>query len=61
LILKKMEFSHSPIRIQNDAGRWFLVVSNVDGGYLVRDAVTSDLVYIKHCDIACSDDIEARQ
>ena len=56
-----MEYSHSPVKIQNDAGRWFLVVSNVDGGYLVRDAVTSDLVYIKHCDIACSEDVEAGQ
>ena len=37
------------------------MVSNVDGGYLARDAVTSDLVYIKHCDIACSDNMEAGQ
>jgi len=29
-----------------------MVVSQVDGGYLVRDAVTSDLVYVKHSDIA---------
>lgn len=51
-----MDFSHSPIKIQNEAGRWFMVVSHVDGGYLVRDTVTSDLVYIKHSDIAHSDD-----
>ncbi len=29
-----------------------MVVSQIDGGYLVRDEVTSDLVYMKHCDIA---------
>jgi hypothetical protein len=56
-----MEFSHSPVKIQNEAGRWFLVVSHVDGGYLVRDAVTSDLVYIKHSDIAGSDDGQCGQ
>jgi len=47
-----MEFSIQPIKIQNEDGRWFMVVSRVDGGYLVRDSVTSDLVYMKHCDIA---------
>jgi len=56
-----MEFSHSPVKIQNEAGRWFLVVSHVDGGYLARDAVTSDLVYIKHGDIAHSDDTQPAQ
>jgi len=53
-----MEFSISPIKIQNEAGRWFVVVSQVDGGYLARDAVTSDLVYMKHCDIAGRQDCE---
>ena len=47
-----MDFSTQPIKIQNEDGRWFMVVSRVDGGYLVRDSVTSDLVYMKHCDIA---------
>jgi hypothetical protein len=56
-----MEFSSNPLRIQNESGRWFLVVSHVDGGYLVRDAVTSDLVYIKHSDIAHSDDGQSAQ
>jgi len=47
-----MDFSTQPIKIQNEDGRWFMVVSRVEGGYLVRDSVTSDLVYMKHCDIA---------
>jgi hypothetical protein len=46
-----MEFSIQPVRIQNGEGRWFMVVSRVEGGYLVRDSVTSDLVYMKHSDI----------
>ncbi len=53
-----MEFSHIPVKVQNEAGRWFLVVSQVDGGFLVRDAVTSDLVYMKHGDIAQNDSTE---
>jgi len=56
-----MEFSHSPAKIQNETGRWFLVVSHIDGGYLARDAVTSDLVYIKHSDIANGDDAQSAQ
>ncbi|MBN1374661.1 MAG: hypothetical protein JXA01_00760 [Dehalococcoidia bacterium] len=51
-----MEFSYSHIKIQNEAGRWFDVVSNLDGGFLVRDSVTSDLVYLKHCDVMCSEE-----
>lgn len=51
-----MEFSLNPVKVKNDEGRWFQVVSQVDGGYLVRDAVTSDLVYIKHSDIAYRDE-----
>jgi hypothetical protein len=47
-----MEFSTNPVKIQNADGRWFMVVSRVEGGYLARDSVTSDLVYMKHCDIA---------
>jgi len=47
-----MDFSTHPIKIQNEDGRWFMVVSRVEGGYLVRDSVTSDLVYMKHSDIA---------
>ena len=47
-----MEFSTNPVKIQNAEGRWFMVVSRVEGGYLARDSVTSDLVYMKHCDIA---------
>ena len=47
-----MEQSTSPVKIQNESGRWFLVVSQIEGGYLVRDEVTSNLVYIRHCDIA---------
>lgn len=50
-----MEYQTSPEKIQNESGRWFMVVSQVDGGYLVRDEVTSDLVYMRHCDIAGSD------
>jgi len=51
-----MDFSVSPKRIQDEAGRWFMVVSQVEGGYLARDTVTSDLVYMKHCDIACREE-----
>ena len=40
------------MKIQNEDGRWFMVVSRVEGGYLARDSVTSDLVYMKHGDIA---------
>ncbi|MCX5996033.1 MAG: hypothetical protein NTV42_00130 [Chloroflexi bacterium] len=47
-----MEFSVQPVKIQNEDGRWFMVVSRVEGGYLARDSVTSDLVYMKHSDIA---------
>jgi len=36
-----MEYSASPEKIQNASGRWFMVVSQIDGGYLVRDEVTS--------------------
>jgi hypothetical protein len=50
-----MEFSVSPVRVQNEDGRWFVVVSRVDGGYLARDTVTSDLVYMRHSDIACTE------
>jgi hypothetical protein len=53
-----MDFSHSPLKVQNEAGRWFLVVSPLEGGYLVRDATTSDLVYMKHSDIAHNDRTE---
>ena len=56
-----MEYSPDPVKIQNVAGRWFLVVSPLEGGYLVRDAVTSDLVYMKHCDIAQGDCADAGQ
>jgi hypothetical protein len=47
-----MEFSTQPVKIQNEDGRWFMVVSRVEGGFLARDSVTSDLVYMKHSDIA---------
>ena len=47
-----MEFSHNPVKIKNGSGRWFMVVSQIDGGYLARDEVTSDLVYMKHSDLA---------
>ena len=47
-----MDFSVSPKKICDEAGRWFMVVSQVEGGFLARDSVTSDLVYMKHCDIA---------
>ena len=50
-----MEFSICPVKIQNEAGRWFMVVSQYDEGYLARDIVTSDLVYMRHCDITCKD------
>jgi hypothetical protein len=60
-MIKDMEFSHSPVKVQNEAGRWFLVVSQVEGGYLVRDAVTNDLVYMKHHDIAQNDSAETSQ
>ena len=56
-----MDFSISPQKVQNEAGRWFDIVSQIDGGYLVRDSVTSDLVYMKHCDVASSGDCEAEQ
>ncbi|MDD5289521.1 MAG: hypothetical protein PHY28_10480 [Dehalococcoidales bacterium] len=56
-----MEFSASPIKIQNESGRWFMVVSQIDGGYLARDEVTSDLVYMKHSDIAGSEHEETVQ
>lgn len=51
-----MDFSDKPKRIQDESGRWFTVVSQVEGGYLARDTVTSDLVYMRHCDIACRED-----
>lgn len=51
-----MEFSVDPVKIQDGAGRWFVVVSHVEGGYLARDTVTSDLVYMRHCDITCSNE-----
>ncbi len=57
--LEHMEFSDSPIKIQNESGRWFMVVSQIDGGYIARDEVTSDLVYMKHSDIAGSEHEEA--
>ncbi len=50
-----MDFSASPIKIQNESGRWFMVVSQIDGGYIARDEVTSDLVYMKHSDITKSE------
>jgi hypothetical protein len=56
-----MDFSHSQVKIQNESGRWFDVVSNIDGGYLVRDSVTSDLVYLKHSDILHGDDSQSLQ
>ncbi|MDD5311632.1 MAG: hypothetical protein PHO26_01165 [Dehalococcoidia bacterium] len=56
-----MEFSISPTKIQNEAGRWFVVISQFDEGYLARDAVTSDLVYMKHTDVACKDGCEEQQ
>ena len=51
-----MDFSVSPSKIQDEAGRWFMVVSQVEGGFLARDSVTSDLVYMKHCDITCREE-----
>jgi len=33
-----------------------MVVSQVEGGFIARDTVTSDLVYMKHCDIACREE-----
>jgi len=33
-----------------------MVVSQVEGGFLARDSVTSDLVYMKHCDITCHEE-----
>lgn len=50
-----MDFSADPLKVQNESGRWFMVVSQMDGGYLARDVVTSDLVYMKHSDITGSD------
>ena len=47
-----MDFSIQPIKIQNEDGRWFMVGSSVEGGFLARDSVTSYLVYMKHCDVA---------
>lgn len=32
-----------------------MVVSQFDGGYLARDIITSDLVYMKHSDITASE------
>jgi len=54
--LSIMDFSDKPKRIQDESGRWFTVVSQVEGGYLARDTVTSDLVYMRHCDIACREE-----
>jgi len=51
-----MDFTDKPKRIQDESGRWFTIVSQVEGGYLARDTVTSDLVYMRHCDIACRED-----
>jgi hypothetical protein len=51
-----MEYSVSPTKIRNEAGRLFMVVSEVEGGFLVRDAVTSDLVYIKQGEVASKGD-----
>ncbi len=51
-----MDYSLRQIKIQNEAGRWFVVVSQVEGGYLARDVTTSDLVYMKNCDIACKEE-----
>jgi hypothetical protein len=56
-----MEHLASPVKIQNESGRWFMVLSQVEGGYLARDEVTSDLVYMKHSDIAGSEHEEACQ
>jgi len=56
-----MEYSASPTKIKNESGRWFMVVSQIEGGYLVRDEVTSDLVYIRHCDIAGSKPEDTRR
>jgi hypothetical protein len=56
-----MDSSVSPQKVQNEAGRWFVIVSQMDGGYLVRDSVTSDLVYMKHCDVANNGDCESEQ
>lgn len=54
--LSNMDFSDKPKRIQDESGRWFMVVSQVEGGYLARDTVTSDLVYMRHCEIACREE-----
>jgi hypothetical protein len=51
-----MDYSASQIKIQNEAGRWFVVVSQVEGGYLARDVTTSDLVYMRNCDITCKEE-----
>ena len=56
-----MEFSINQAKIQNESGRWFDVVSNIDGGYLVRDSVTSDLVYLKHSDILSGGESQSLQ
>ena len=56
-----MDYSSSPIKICNEAGRWFVVISQVEGGYLVRDTVTRDLVYMKASDIAGCEDTEKTQ
>ena len=51
-----MDFTQNQIKIQNTDGRWFVVVSQIEGGYLARDVTTSDLVYMKNCDIACKEE-----
>jgi len=51
-----MDYSSNQIKIQNETGRWFVVVSQVDGGYLARDETTSDLVYMRHCDVICKEE-----
>jgi hypothetical protein len=56
-----MEFSVSPIKVQNESGKWFIVISQMEGGYLARDVVTSDLVYMKYCDIAGSEVAESEE
>ena len=56
-----MDFSIGPQKVQNEAGRWFVVVSQIDGGYLVRDSVTSDLIYMKHCDVANNAECDAAE
>jgi hypothetical protein len=55
-----MDYSAHQIKIQSETGRWFVVVSQVDGGYLARDLTTSDLVYMKECDITCREEPAGR-